>query len=175
MLCKVVGVAVVTERVVAIPDVSVVGQVVGVTGVTGVSVRVVVVGEVISDVLCPTVVFGKLGELTWDTAVDTALVIGSTVVKVVKGVVYTMPVVTDCVSGAGEEESMLPVGDVITLVLRGEGGLDRSESHTSVETTKEGVGGVVVSSVWRESVGRSVVGSSVVSPGNVAAWLGKGE
>lgn len=52
MLCKVVRVAVVTERVVAIPDVSVVGQVVGVTGVTGVSVRVVVVGEVISDVLC---------------------------------------------------------------------------------------------------------------------------
>lgn len=86
-----------------------------------------------------------------------------------------MPVVTDCVSGAGEEESMLPVGDVITLVLRGEGGLDRSESHTSVETTKEGVGGVVVSSVWRESIGRSVVGSSVVSPVNVASWLGKGE
>lgn len=172
MLCKDVGVAVVTERVVAVPDVSVVGQVVGVTGVSGVSVRVVVVGEVISDVLCPTVVFGKLGELTWDTAVDMALVIGSIVVK---GVVYTMPVVTDCVSGAGEEESMLPVGDVITLVLRGEGGLDRSESHTSVETTKEGVGGVVVSSVWRECVGRSVVGSSVVSPVNVAAWLGKGE
>lgn len=165
MLCKVVGVAVVTERVVAVPDVSVVGQVVG----------VVVVGEVISDVLCPTVVFGKLGELTWDTAVDMALVIGSIVVKVAKGVVYTMPVVTDCVSGAGEEESMLPVGDVITLVPRGEGGLDRSESHTSVETTKEGVGGVVVSSVWRESVGRSVVGPSVVSPVNVAAWLGKGE
>lgn len=104
-----------------------------------------------------------------------ALVIGSIVVEVAKGVVYTMPVVTDCVSGAGEEERMLPVGDVITLVLRGEGGPDSPESHASVGTTEEGIGGVVVSSVWRESVGRSVVGFSVVSPVNVAAWLGKGE
>lgn len=61
MLCKDVGAAVVTECVVAVLDVS---EVVGVTAVSGVSVCVVVVGEVISDVLCPTVLFGKLGELT---------------------------------------------------------------------------------------------------------------
>lgn len=56
----------VTEGVVAVLDVSEVGQEVqvGVTEVSGVSVCVVVVGEVIADVSCPTVLLGKPGELT---------------------------------------------------------------------------------------------------------------
>lgn len=40
------------------------GVQVGVTEVSGVNVCVVVVGEVIADVLCPTVLLGKPGELT---------------------------------------------------------------------------------------------------------------
>lgn len=56
----------VTEGVVAVLDVSEVGQEVqvGVTEVSGASVCVVVVGEVIADVSCPTVLLGKPGELT---------------------------------------------------------------------------------------------------------------
>lgn len=56
----------VTEGVVAVLDVSEVGQEVqmDVTEVSGVSVCVVVVGEVIADVSCPTVLLGKPGELT---------------------------------------------------------------------------------------------------------------
>lgn len=85
-----------------------------------------------------------------------------------------MPVVTDCVSGAGVEERMLLVGDVITLGLMGEDMLERSESHSSVGATEEGVRGVVVISVRGDPVGRSVVRFSVVSPVTVVAWLGKG-
>ena len=52
--------------VVAVLDVSEVGQEVqvGVTEVSGASVCVVVVGEVIADVSGPTVLLGKPGELT---------------------------------------------------------------------------------------------------------------
>lgn len=57
---------VVTEGVVAVLDVSEVGQEVqvGVTEVSEVSVCVVVVGEVIADVSCPIALLGKPGELT---------------------------------------------------------------------------------------------------------------
>lgn len=56
----------VTGCVVAVLDVSEVSQEVqvGVTEVSGVSVCVVVVGEVISEVLGPTVLPGELGTLT---------------------------------------------------------------------------------------------------------------
>lgn len=56
----------VTGCVVAVLDVSEVSQEVqvGVTEVSGVSVYVVVVGEVISEVLGPTVLPGELGTLT---------------------------------------------------------------------------------------------------------------
>jgi hypothetical protein len=162
--------------VVAVLDVSEVGQEVqvGVTEVSGASVCVVVVGEVIADVSCPTVLLGKPGELTWDTAADVAWVVGRSVVEVDKGVVSIMPVVTDCVSGAGVEGRMVLVDDVITLGLMGEGMLERSESHVSVGATEEGVRGAMVISVRGDPVGRSVVGFSVVSPVTVVAWLGKG-
>lgn len=98
-----------------------------------------------------------------------AWVDGRTVTEVDKGVVAVMPVVTDCVlSGAGVEERMLFVDDVITWGLVGE------ESHTAVGATENGVGGVAGISVGGDSVGRSVVGFSVVSPGTVEEWLGKG-
>lgn len=99
---------------------------------------------------------------------------GRTVAEVDKGVVAIMPVVTDCVSGVGVEERMLLVDDVITLGIVGEDVLDRSESHTSVGATENEVGGVAVISVRGDSVGRSVVGFSAVSPVTVEEWLGKG-
>lgn len=103
-----------------------------------------------------------------------AWVVGRSVVEVDKGVVSIMPVVTDCVSGAGVEGRMVLVDDVITLGLMGEGMLERSESHVSVGATEEGVRGAMVISVRGDPVGRSVVGFSMVSPVTVVAWLGKG-
>lgn len=166
----------VTECVVAVLGVSEVGQEVqvGVTEVSGVSECVMVVGEVISDVLCPTVLLGKLGELTSDTSVDVAWVVGGITIEVDRGVVYIMPVVTDCVSGAGVGERMLLVDDVITLGLMGEDMLGRPESHTSVRATEEEVGGTVVISIRGDSVGRSAVGLTVVFPVDVTSRLGKG-
>lgn len=90
------------------------------------------------------------------------------VAEVDKGVVSVTTVVTDCVSGAGVEGRMLFVDDVM-LGLMGEDLLGSSESHTSVGATEEGVGRVVVISVQRDSVGRSVVRFSVVSPATEVA------
>lgn len=91
------------------------------------------------------------------------------VAEVDKGVVSVTTVVTDCVSGAGVEGRMLFVDDVIMLGLMGEDLLGSSESHTSVGATEEGVGRVVVISSQRDSVGRSVVRFSVVSPATEVA------
>lgn len=55
-----------------------------------------------------------------------AWVVGRSVVEVDKGVVSIMPVVTDCVSGAGVEGRMVLVDDVITLGLMGEGKIGRA-------------------------------------------------
>lgn len=96
-------------------------------------------------------------------------VTGGIVLEVDRGVVYTMLVVTDCVSGAGVGERMLLVDDVITLGLTGEYMLGCSESHTSVAATEE-----EVISVRGDSAGRSVVGFSVVFPVDVTPRLGKG-
>lgn len=101
-------------------------------------------------------------------------VTGGIVLEVDRGMVYTMLVVTDCVSGAGVGERMLLVGDVITLGLTGEDMLGCSESHTPVRATEEEVGGIMVISVRGDSAGRSVVGFSVVFPVDVTPRLGKG-
>lgn len=102
-----------------------------------------------------------------------AWILGGVVIEIDRGVVYIMPVGTDGVSGAGVGERMLLADDVITLGLMGEDMLGGSESHTSVRATEEEVRGIVVISVRRDSVGKSVVGFSVVFPVDVTARLGK--
>lgn len=103
-----------------------------------------------------------------------ALVAGCTVVNVDKGVVDIVPMVADCMPGAGAEERTLLVGGINTVVLLGEEMLDIPESHTSVAAPEEVTEGAVVISVRRDSVGRAVVGFSVESPASVAPGVGKG-